>query len=91
MRVALATCLMLPEPDPDQELLLDALRARGVESAMVAWDGPDSLAGFDACVLRSTWNYYRTLDAFLGWAERTARITSLWNPLPVVRWNTHKR
>jgi len=84
--------MRLPEPDPDQDLLLGALRARGVEAAMVAWDDERaSLAGFDACVVRSTWNYYRALDAFVSWAERADRITSLWNPLPVIRWNTHKR
>jgi hypothetical protein len=92
MRVALATCVKLPEPDRDQDLLLSALRARGVEGSMLAWDDPHADAStFDACVLRSTWNYYHALPEFLAWAERTARITSLWNPLPVIRWNTHKR
>lgn len=91
-RIALVTCVKLPEPDPDEALLLAALRARVVDAQMLAWDDPHADASaFDLCVLRSTWNYYHALPEFLAWAERTDRITTLWNPLPVIRWNTHKR
>lgn len=40
--------------------------------------------------MRSTWDYYRRPDEFLAWAERTATVTRLINPLPMVRWNLHK-
>jgi hypothetical protein len=91
MRVALATCQKLPEPDPDEQLLVDALRERGIDATLSAWDDPTADFAVDACVIRSTWNYYRALDAFLDWAARTASITRLWNPLRVIRWNAHKR
>ncbi|MBI2390895.1 MAG: hypothetical protein HYV09_14990 [Deltaproteobacteria bacterium] len=92
MRIALATCARIPEPDPDQDLLLEALAARGLEPFLAAWDDPAlDLAGARMCVLRSTWNYYRAVDAFLAWIDRTAAQTALWNPAPVVRWNAHKR
>ncbi len=91
MPIALATCLRLPEPDPDQPLLLAALRAAGAEVEMVAWDDPAAdPARFDLCVLRSTWNYYEHLDAFTAWLTRAAGATRLANPLEVVRWNLHK-
>lgn len=91
-KIALATCVNLPEPDPDEALLLAALRARGAVAEMLAWDDPRADASaFDLCVIRSTWNYYHALPEFLAWAERTASITALWNPLAVIRWNTHKR
>lgn len=92
MRVALATCMNLPEPDPDQPLLLDALAARGLTPTMMAWDDPSAdWSSVRACVIRSTWNYYRAIDRFMAWAERTARVTTLWNPLSIVRWNVDKR
>lgn len=91
-RIALATCVRIPEPDPDQDLLIQALASRGLQPFLAAWDDPSlDLSAARMCVLRSTWNYYRALDAFLAWVERTAAQTTLWNPAPVVRWNAHKR
>jgi glutathione synthase/RimK-type ligase-like ATP-grasp enzyme len=92
LRVALATCRELPEPDPDEPLLVDALERAGIATEVVAWDGPDYEWGaVDLCILRSTWNYYEDLSGFLRWAERVASMTTLLNPLEVVRWNLDKR
>jgi glutathione synthase/RimK-type ligase-like ATP-grasp enzyme len=92
VRIAVATCARLPEPDPDQNLFLDALRGEGAHATLAAWDDPAvDWASFDACVIRSTWNYYHALDDFLAWAERVAKVTRLWNPIEIVRWNVHKR
>ncbi len=89
--IALASCLDLPEPDGDAVPLCRALEARGVEARVLAWDDPEAdFTQARACVIRSTWNYVHKLDAFLAWAERCARLTALWNPLPIVRWNSHK-
>lgn len=89
MRVALIRCRVLPEPDPDEAPLSAALRARGIDAEAPAWDDPAvDWDAFDANVLRATWNYPAAPDAFLSWA---ARVPRLFNPLPVVRWNLHKR
>lgn len=91
MHVAIATCANLPEVDPDQDLLLDALAKRGVDARLHAWDDePGPLSQARLCVIRSTWNYYHALERFLAWAERAAEQTRLLNPLSVVRWNVHK-
>src|ERR1700736_5047253 len=92
MDVALATAPDLPDLDPDERLLIPALDALGLKAAPVVWED----AGFDwsrvrACVIRSTWGYFHDRDAYVGWAERVARATMLFNPAPIVRWNTHKR
>jgi len=87
----IATCRPLPEPDPDEEPLLDALAARGVRARMAAWNDPAEDWGAPvATVVRSTWDYLHELDAFLAWIERAARAAPLWNPPAVLRWNVHK-
>jgi len=91
MRVAIATCRVLPEPDPDQAPLLEALAALGVEAYLHPWDGPAARElSADLCVIRSTWNYHRDRPAFLTWLEAASSRVRLENPLPVLRWNTHK-
>ena len=82
----------MPEPDADEDLLLSALAARGVEARMAAWNDPRE--DWDAhvpTVIRSTWDYVLALPRYLEWAERAARSGPLWNPLEVVRGNVHKR
>lgn len=92
MDIALVSCRQLPEPDPDAAPLLDALRAAGLQAEILAWDDPQAPWGSArAAVLRSCWNYPQHADAFMKWAETTATRTRLLNPLPLVRWNIHKR
>jgi glutathione synthase/RimK-type ligase-like ATP-grasp enzyme len=88
----LATATELPRPDEDDAPLRAALSAAGIAADTRAWDDPSvDWGAAQACVIRSTWNYVRHYDAFLAWAARCAAATRLWNPLEVVRWNSHKR
>ena len=90
--VALATCSRLPEPDLDAEPLVDALASAGIAAEFLAWDDPAAdFARARLTLLRSTWNYPLQAETFRRWLDHTATISSLWNPLPVVRWNIHKR
>ena len=58
---------------------------------MTVWDDPQvDWAGFDAALLRSAWDYTERIGEFLEWVERTAAVTRLLNPPPVVRWNSDK-
>jgi len=89
--VALASCARLPEPDPDAAPLVAALGRAGLSAAVLPWDDPGvDWSSARMTLLRATWNYPLRPDAFLAWAESTARVSRLWNPLPVVRWNLHK-
>lgn len=90
-RVALATCLAIPEPDADEAQLVEALRSAGAEVDVLAWDDPRAdFAARDLVVLRSTWNYYARVDAFVAWARATASATRLRNAADVVEWNARK-
>lgn len=90
-RVAILTCRTLPEPDPDHVPLLAALRDAGVYAESLAWDDDAAdPAGFDLCVIRSTWTYYLDPDRFLVFSARCDAESRLLNPLSVVRDNVHK-
>lgn len=94
MRIGLATCGVLPEPDHDEAPLLAAFRGAGHRADPVAWDtpagSPRALAGYDAVCLRATWNYARQAARFLAWVEAAAGETRVFNPECVVRWNIEK-
>ncbi|MEO0477293.1 MAG: hypothetical protein AAF085_15195, partial [Planctomycetota bacterium] len=90
-RVAIATCVTLPEPDPDQDLMLAALRDAGLDTDLAAWDDEAvDWSSYDLAVIRSTWDYHEHLDAFKRWLDRASDATMLINPAPIVRWNLHK-
>jgi len=86
-RIALATTRDLEVLDADEESLLAHLS----QADVVAWEEAVDWGGYAAVILRSTWNYTEHLDDFLAWLERVDAVTRLWNPLPVLRWNTDKR
>lgn len=91
MRVAIATCKELPEPDPDEALLMSALRLAGLEASVLPWDDAEApFAAQDLVVLRSTWNYFEHVDEFVRWATRISMATQVLNPANVVAWNAKK-
>jgi glutathione synthase/RimK-type ligase-like ATP-grasp enzyme len=86
--VALVTCSALPDLDPDDRLVIEPLRARGVDAVPAVWDDPAvDWSGFDLVVVRDTWDYMPRLTEFLAWADT---VPALRNPAPVLHWNTHK-
>lgn len=91
-RVALITCAKLPDLSPDDHPLRDALARRGVEVHAVRWDDAEvEWDSYDAAVIRSTWDYHKRIDEFRTWLDARERAgTRLWNPAPLLRWNTHK-
>ena len=87
-RIALATCAALPDLDPDDQLVLEPLRALGVEAVPAVWDDPAvDWASFDLVVVRDTWDYAGRRDAFVAWARSVPRLA---NPADVIEWNTDK-
>jgi glutathione synthase/RimK-type ligase-like ATP-grasp enzyme len=91
-RVALATCLALPDLDVEDAPLVPALRALGIEGVPLVWNDPAvDWAHWDLVVVRTTWDYPNKIDAFLAWADRVSAVRTLWNPASMLRWNTDKR
>lgn len=89
--VLLATSSQLPELDVTEQPLLAALRAAGLTAEPAVWDDESvDWGGARMCLLRSTWDYHLRLPAFRDWAKRVSAATRLWNPWPVLAWNTRK-
>jgi hypothetical protein len=91
MRLALATCRALPSWEVDDRPLREALREEGAAVDEPVWDDPRvDWPSFDACLIRTTWDYMERRDEYVAWAERVGGATRLFNSPAVVRWNTHK-
>src|SRR5450755_1056880 len=77
--------------EPDDQALLAALSARGLRAGAVGWDDPHvDWAEPRLCIVRSAWDYHHRRARFLRWAEEVDSVTTLFNPLSALRWNTHK-
>ncbi|MDH4045365.1 MAG: hypothetical protein OEY20_10130 [Gemmatimonadota bacterium] len=92
MTIVLATSAALPGLSADDRLLLRALRTLGLAAEPAVWEDPHyDWAAATLCVVRSTWDYAYRRQEFLAWAQRVAEAVPLWNPSPIVVWNTHKQ
>jgi hypothetical protein len=92
MRIALATCSNLPAWEVDDQPMHDALRARGAAVDLVPWDDESvDWTTYDACLIRTTWDYTERCEEFVAWAMRCGALTLLLNPAEVVQWNTNKK
>jgi glutathione synthase/RimK-type ligase-like ATP-grasp enzyme len=69
--------------------LVDAFARLGLTAVLVPWGGDMAdMAGYEAAIVRGTWDYVEVRDEFVAWAETVPRLA---NPADVLRWNTDKR
>jgi glutathione synthase/RimK-type ligase-like ATP-grasp enzyme len=91
MHIALATCENLPDWEVDDRPLHEAFETRGVVLERPIWSDPHIVwSNYDACLIRTTWDYQERRSEYLAWIEHVSCATRLFNPAPIVRWNTHK-
>jgi hypothetical protein len=81
--------------EPDDELLWQAIVDKGIDVQVAVWNDQsidwEKAAQEAIVVIRSCWDYHKDREGFLAWSERIANLTTLLNPVEVLRWNTHKR
>jgi hypothetical protein len=83
----LVGCAELPSGDGDDDAVVPALESLGFSVSWAAWDSGAPFEDADAVILRATWDYASRRPEFLSWCES---VPALYNPAPVVRWNTDK-
>lgn len=93
MNLVFATCQHQPLLTEDDQVLADALSARGVGVTPIPWTEIDPYAVVDSppVLLRSTWDYHRMPTLFITWLQSlldAGRTT--WNAPEVVRANVDK-
>ena len=73
-------------------LLERAFEALGATTARVAWSDPAvDWSGFDALLIRQTWDYFERFGEFMAWLDRIEGSVRVVNPVDVIRWNADKR
>jgi glutathione synthase/RimK-type ligase-like ATP-grasp enzyme len=90
MTIALATCKKLPHLDVDDQRLHQALRQANIPTEIAIWDDVVDWSKYELCIIRSTWDYVPRYDEYIAWTEQVAAQTTLWNPAPLIRWNSTK-
>lgn len=91
-RIALATYERAPSLAPDDQLLIPALAAAGIDGEPAVWSDDSVIwETFDGVVIRSCWDYHLRHAEFLDWLDRldASRLPVL-NPASLVAWNSHK-
>ena len=75
----------------DDEHAIAPLAERGWSVATLSWRQTErAWSGFDAVVIRSTWDYWHDVPAFLDTLASIGRQTRLANPESLVCWNLRK-
>lgn len=75
----------------DDEHAIAPLSALGWQVSTLSWrQTAEPWDGFDAVVIRSTWDYWDDVPAFLEVLAQIDRQTRLANPLSLVHWNLAK-
>lgn len=83
----------LPGQDaPDFDLLKPCAAEKGISLEIKRWDAADlGEAGYDAAVVRSTWDYADRVEEFLTRLETLERGgLRVFNPPAALRWNSRK-
>lgn len=90
MKIAIASCSNLPDWEHDDETFFETLTSHQIEYQVVAWDADIDWSQFDACLLRTTWDYQERFPEFTQWIEDVSKQTTLLNSKSIVLWNSHK-
>ncbi|MEX0768673.1 MAG: hypothetical protein WD029_09395, partial [Microthrixaceae bacterium] len=89
--IALVTATGAWETDQDALVLVRALADVGIVGEPVIWDAPEvDWSIFDAAVMRSPWDYIDRPREFLARLEVIQRVTPVYNPVELLRWNSDK-
>ena len=90
MRIAIASCRNLPDWEQDDRPFFNELKRLDIDYQVLAWDSDTDWSQFDACLLRTTWDYQDRIDEFMAWVDTVSKQTQLINGKEIISWNSHK-
>ena len=92
MRLGIVTCAKCRDLTANERPLLDHLAAAGANAEPLVWNDPSvNWGAFEGLLVRSIWDYHLHHDDFIAWLQRMDQLKiPVWNPVPVLRWNSHK-
>ena len=91
MKLAVVTCKHYPQGVKEDSPLFEALEQQNIEYHIHAWDAEIDWSFYDACLLRSVWDYHQRTTEFNNWLTTTAQQTQIINNPEVVLWNQNKK
>ena len=91
MKLAIITCERLPQGVKEDQPLFDAFEQHAIEFKIHAWDAAVDWSQYDACLLRSVWDYHHRTAEFNQWLSSIALQTQVLNSPEVVLWNQNKK
>jgi len=75
----------------EDQMVRDALEARGLTTHRVSWDDPDfDWSSTRFILFRTTWDYFDRYPEFDSWLHSVSKKTTLLNPAETIRWNIDK-
>jgi len=91
LKIAIATCADLPQLTPGDQYLAKEFEKQGALVQPIIWTDPTSLdESWDLILIRSVWDYYRDLPAFLDWLGRASAKSRVLNSPDIIRRNCDK-
>lgn len=76
----------------EDRILTEALAEVGLSAQRVDWAREDvDWSAYRCALLRTPWNYFLELDAFMRWVEQVSTQTRLLNAPQTIGWNVDKR
>ena len=89
-KIAIASCQNLPSFEKDDRFLYQALEAENIHADILPWDADAAWDSYDACLIRTTWDYVPRWTEFVQWIDRVQTQTLLLNPAQTIHWNVDK-
>ena len=90
MKLAIISCEKLPNGVEDDQTFFRELVNKGFEVEICVWNKEVDWSQYNACLLRSVWDYHEQIDGFTQWLNETSKTTTILNAKDVIFWNLNK-
>ncbi len=97
MKIGFISMLEWPEMVPYDMQAIELLKARKIETEVIFWEeinveNAHQLAAFDLIVIRTCWNYYKKIPAFMKFLDLLEQSEArVYNPVKLIKWNIDKK